>query len=87
MEILTEQANETDDTKKNVKLPWHIRNKEKHAENCKKWREKNKNKHKLYCNNWINNNKEKYNEYHRTQQRVYDEKQRQKKKAIKQEGQ
>jgi hypothetical protein len=66
--------------KKMDKLPWHVRNRERHKENCKRWREANKTKHKEFCDNWIENNKERYNSNHRRTQRVYDEKQRKKKK-------
>jgi|DEB0MinimDraft_6_1074348.scaffolds.fasta_scaffold41778_1 hypothetical protein len=65
---------------KGNKLPWHIRNREKHKENCKRWRDNNKARHKEYCDKWIDGNRERYNENHRRTQRVYHEKQRNKKK-------
>jgi hypothetical protein len=40
-----------------------------------------------YCDNWIKENKERYNENHRRTQKVYDEKQRKKKKEIKEQVQ
>ena len=93
MEILTEQTNETvaqkmDEkiiiiTPKTDKIPWHVRNKEKHAENCRRWRQANKDKHKDYCENWKRANKDKYNEFHKINQMKYDEKQRVKKKEAK----
>ena len=90
MEILSEQPNKTIEEitpKKMDKLPWYKLHPERHKENCKRWREANKQKHKEYCDNWIENNKERYNENHRRTQRVYDEKQRIKKKNQKEEVQ
>jgi hypothetical protein len=82
MNIL-EQTNETVAPQKMDKLPWHVRNKERHAENCRKWRQANKDKHNEFCDNWIKNNRERNNENHKLRQRRYDQRQRDKKKALK----
>mmetsp|Transcript_34532 Transcript_34532/g.40640 ORF Transcript_34532/g.40640 Transcript_34532/m.40640 type:complete len:92 (+) Transcript_34532:100-375(+) len=62
--------NKTNETKEK-KLPWHVLNKERHRENCRRWREANKQKHNDYCKNWVQNNRTRYNENHRLTQKVY----------------
>ncbi len=83
MEIINEiSASETIETH-DFKLPWYIENKEKHKANCRAYQRSHPEKCKIYCNNWINNNREKYNDYHKIQQRIYDKRKREEKKAKK----
>jgi hypothetical protein len=77
MEIINELPNEQ------IKLPWHKINHEKHKATCRAYQRANPDKCKVYCKKWIEANREKYNEYHRVQQRIYDKKKREERKAKK----